>query len=171
MSERTAAQHPEVYLFDWGNTLMVDYPGAQGKMCDWSRVEAVSGAVETLRVLSRHARIFVATGAQDSTESDIWKALARVTLDSWIEGIFCQANLGVAKGDPRFLPTILQKLSVAPDQTAMVGDDLHKDVLPALATGITPIWLNPGAIDRPLDNSLEKPPMDLRVIRNLEELI
>jgi len=29
-----------VYLFDWGDTLMVDFPGTPGKMCDWQVVEA-----------------------------------------------------------------------------------------------------------------------------------
>ena len=31
-----------VYLFDWGDTLMVDFPGTPGKMCDWEIVEAVT---------------------------------------------------------------------------------------------------------------------------------
>ncbi|BES73348.1 HAD family hydrolase [Marinobacter nanhaiticus D15-8W] len=176
MSVNAAAPGPEVYLFDWGDTLMVDYPDAPGKMCDWPRVEAVSGAVETLRCLSRHARIYVATGAQDSTESDIWKALVRVVLDPWIAGVFCQANLGVAKGDPRFLQLILQKLSVAPNQTVMVGDNLSRDVMPALASGITPIWLRTGSsdasIESPLNNARgDKLPAGIRVIRNLSELL
>ena len=30
----------EIFLFDWGDTLMVDFPGVPGKMCDWDKVEA-----------------------------------------------------------------------------------------------------------------------------------
>ena len=34
-----------IYLFDWGDTLMVDYVDAIGKMCDWPSVKAVDGAL------------------------------------------------------------------------------------------------------------------------------
>lgn len=37
-----------VYLFDWGDTLMVDFPDSTGKMCEWETVQAVSGAKEAL---------------------------------------------------------------------------------------------------------------------------
>ena len=43
----------EVVLFDWGNTLMVDFPDAQGKMCDWETVQEVSGARALLAELSK----------------------------------------------------------------------------------------------------------------------
>lgn len=43
----------EIVLFDWGNTLMVDFPEAQGKMCDWEVVEEVAGAREVLAALSK----------------------------------------------------------------------------------------------------------------------
>ncbi|EHK8978101.1 HAD family hydrolase, partial [Vibrio vulnificus] len=38
-----------VYLFDWGDTLMVDFPEQNGKMCEWAIVEAVNGAHEALK--------------------------------------------------------------------------------------------------------------------------
>ncbi len=41
----------EIILFDWGNTLMVDFPEAQGKMCDCEVVEEVAGAREVLAAL------------------------------------------------------------------------------------------------------------------------
>jgi putative hydrolase of the HAD superfamily len=34
----------ELYLFDWGDTLMVDRQDRAGEMCDWPEVEAVAGA-------------------------------------------------------------------------------------------------------------------------------
>ena len=91
-----------VLLFDWGNTLMIDFPNAHGKMCDWPKVEAVNGAFETLFQLSQHADIYIATSAQDSSENDIEKAFARVQLSQFIKGYFCFANVGVLKGDPTF---------------------------------------------------------------------
>ncbi|TOF26880.1 hydrolase, partial [Vibrio parahaemolyticus] len=37
----------KVYLFDWGDTLMIDFPDQIGKMCDWVNVQAVNGALQT----------------------------------------------------------------------------------------------------------------------------
>lgn len=91
------------YLFDWGDTLMVDFPDAVGKMCDWAHVEAVTGAQEALAQLSIDAPIYLATGAADSSEQDIRKAFQRVGLNQYITGYFCKENLGVAKGSPDFL--------------------------------------------------------------------
>jgi phosphoglycolate phosphatase-like HAD superfamily hydrolase len=92
-----------IYLFDWGDTLMVDFPDVIGKMCDWEVVKAVSGAKEALEVLSKHSQIYVATGAADSTELEIKLAFERVGLSQFISGSFCKANLGLSKGSPEFL--------------------------------------------------------------------
>ncbi|MCK7543573.1 HAD family hydrolase [Marinobacter bryozoorum] len=126
------------YLFDWGNTLMVDFPHSCGKMCDWTKVQAVEGAEQVLAYLSRNASIYVATGAADSTVGDIEKAFRRVGLDRYISGYFCQSNIGQPKGSPEFLIEILHRLGLTPQDTAMVGDNFDKDIAPALAAGIKP---------------------------------
>lgn len=131
----------EVYLFDWGGTLMVDFPGVSGKMCDWDMVEAVEGAEEVLRFLSNKAKIYIATGAAQSTETEIKRAFNRVGLDTYITDYFCKSNLGIEKGDPEFLSSILAKLGKVPHQVTLVGDDLNKDIEPALALGIKAILL------------------------------
>ncbi|WP_220348003.1 hypothetical protein [Thalassotalea euphylliae] len=56
-----------IYLFDWGDTLMVDFPTAQGKMCEWENVQALDGAYELLSQLACHAAIYIATGAAESS--------------------------------------------------------------------------------------------------------
>lgn len=131
----------DIYLFDWGDTLMVDFPGVPGKMCHWDVVEAVEGAHEVLKELSQHTRIYIATGAADSSEADIEKAFERVELSQYITGYFCQANIGAAKGAPAFLPTIVDRLGIPKEHIAMVGDSLSKDIEPALAAGLQPFWL------------------------------
>lgn len=152
----------EVYLFDWGDTLMVDLPGNAGKMCDWDTVKAVEGARAALQHLSRRADIYVASAAAQSAPADIEKALARVGLDGFVKGCFCPANLGVAKGEPGFLPSIIERLGVRPAEIAMVGDSLAKDIEPAARAGIQPIWLaKPGASGAPPGT---------RVITSLREL-
>ncbi|MEH6650064.1 MAG: HAD family hydrolase [Motiliproteus sp.] len=139
----TAEKQPTtVILFDWGDTLMVDYPDTLGKMCDWPTVTVVEGAEKTLQQLSENARLYVATGAADSSQEDIRSAFRRVGLDRYLTGYFCQNNVGVAKGTAEFLPRILQRLDVQCDQVTMVGDSFSKDIAPALAAGINAVWLS-----------------------------
>ncbi len=131
----------EIYLFDWGDTLMVDYPDEAGKMCDWETVKAVEGALKALQHISKNAEVYIATAAALSTEAEIKAAFARVGLDVYITGYFCKANLGEVKGTPAFLPAILKKLKKEANQITMVGDTFEKDIEPALKMGINAIWL------------------------------
>jgi putative hydrolase of the HAD superfamily len=133
-----------VYLFDWGDTLMVDFPGVPGKMCDWETVEAVEWAEEALKVISKKAKVYIATGASESTETEIKKALNRVNLDKYITGYFCKSNLGTGKGNPAFFSSILTKLGKQASQVTMVGDSLKKDIEPAQKIGIHVIWFSKG---------------------------
>ncbi|MDN3630600.1 HAD family hydrolase [Vibrio lentus] len=132
----------EIVLFDWGNTLMIDFPEAQGKMCDWEVVEEVAGAREVLAALSKQHKLYVATNAADSTEQDIIQAFERVGLSQYILGYFCKASLGVSKYDFDFYPAIISKLGVAPQDITMVGDTLDKDIYPALEADLKAVWLN-----------------------------
>lgn len=119
---------------------MIDFPGVPGKMCDWQRVAAVEGAKSTLTSLSKHGAIYIATGAAESSETDIKNAFQRVGLSEFISGYFCKANLGFSKGQAGFLPAILNQLGAEKANTYMVGDNFEKDVTPALAAGIQAIW-------------------------------
>ena len=152
----------KVYLFDWGDTLMVDFPGVTGKMCNWEIVEAVSGAKEALEALSKHSQIYIATGAADSTELEIKLAFERVGLSEFISGYFCKANLGLAKGSPEFLNSILAKLNMPSVNVAMVGDDFEKDINPAIAVGIQPFWFT--------KNNTKELPDTVKLIKRLSAL-
>lgn len=133
----------KVYLFDWGDTLMVDFPEQSGKMCDWDVVQAVDGALPTLEALSHDSDIYIATNAQESTEEDIRLAFERVGLSPYISGYFCRANLGVGKAEPEFFTRIIRRLNVEPSFIIMVGDTFDKDIEPAVAAGIQAVWFNP----------------------------
>ena len=134
---------PKIFLFDWGNTLMVDFADATGKMCDWPVVECVTGAPEVLKHLSRAHRVYIATGAADSSEAEIKLAFERVGLSQYISGYFCQANLGVGKDNVNFYPLIASRLKTDAACLTMIGDDLGKDISPALAAGLNAIWFTP----------------------------
>lgn len=131
----------EIYLFDWGDTLMVDTPGIAGKMCDWEHVEATRFAEEALQTISLKASIYVATAAAESAPEDIETAFRRVGLNKYIKGYFCRQNTGFTKPTPEFYLTIIKTLSVNPGSVTMVGDTLEKDILPCHRLGFKTVWL------------------------------
>ena len=152
-----------VVLFDWGDTLMVDFPQYAGKMCLWAEVAAMPGAREALGYLGRRSSLHVASGAGDSTADDIRLALARVGLDRFITGIFCRQNTGFAKTDPRFFQAILEILRVTAREVTMVGDSLEKDILPCNRLRMKTVLLSEAA-PPPL-------PSGVGCIRSLHELV
>lgn len=153
----------KIYLFDWGDTLMVDIPGQAGKMCDWLEVKTVDGAAETLARLSQTSRIYVATNAAESTPVDIERAFERAGLSQFISGYFCRANLGIGKGTPDFYLAILDQLGIEASEVTMVGDSYENDISPALQAGLFAIWLRHGS-------SRQESDTNLRVVSGLHEL-
>lgn len=151
----------KIFLFDWGDTLMVDIPGQGGKMRDWPEVKAVDGATEALAHLSRECTIYVATNAVDSHENDIKAALERVGLSRFITGYFCRANLGIGKRTPDYYRAIVDALGSDAHEVTMVGDSYETDIAPALQAGLNAIWLNSAGGD---END------KLIIISNLREL-
>lgn len=149
-------------MFDWGNTLMVDFPRVPGKMRDWDVVAAVEGAEDLLEFLSKRAQVYIATGAAESTEEDIEAAFARVDLDKYISGYFCKSNLGIEKGSSAFYSRILARLGKAPNQVTMVGDSFQKDIEPARQLGMNAIWLTKDGSTNPGNG--------IRAITSLREL-
>ncbi|MBR9789576.1 MAG: HAD family hydrolase [Vibrionaceae bacterium] len=131
-----------IYLFDWGNTLMVDFPHAQGKMCDWNKVEAIPQAKEVLATLSKSHQIYIATSASDSAMEDIQKAFQRVDLDQYINGYFCFSNIGIEKSRAEFYQAVAKKLGVHEGELTMIGDLPNKDIYPAMEAGLNTIWFN-----------------------------
>lgn len=153
----------KVYLFDWGDTLMVDDRKQAGKMKDWPTVSACENAQIVLAHLSRQHDIYIATAASSSTPEDIKAAFKRVSLTKYIAGYFCKTNTGYTKPDPRFYKVILQTLGIAPHLITMVGDNLKNDILPCVNLGMQGIWLQKIADQ----NGLNK---NIRIITNLVEL-
>ncbi len=129
-------------LFDWGDTLMRVFPLFPGKMKDWPRVEALSGAAEMLEILHPDWILALATNAADSDEADIRLALRRVNLDRWIDRIYCARKVGARKPSPEFFTFILEDLQLPAEQVIMVGDDYEVDMEGALRSGLRGIWLN-----------------------------
>lgn len=140
--ERAFSEKPVWILFDWGDTLMRVYPEYNGPMVSWPHVEAIPGAADAMSALSGTYHLALATNAEDSEESQIQQALARVGLAQWIEQIFCTKRLGSRKPQPEYFHAIAKHLNTTPNQMVMIGDSFVNDIQGALKVGLRGIWLN-----------------------------
>jgi putative hydrolase of the HAD superfamily len=134
-------------LFDWGDTVMRDYPEIIIPMVEWETVEVIEGIADVLEYLqSSGRRIGLATSASISDESQIRGALARGGLDTYFSHIYCFKNTNLPKGEA-FYRHILSDLNIPASEALMVGDGFQKDVQVANAVGMFAVWFNPGSDD------------------------
>lgn len=135
-------------LFDWGNTLMRDFPEFSGSMASWPYVEALPNVKKVLVELRPQWTLALATNAIDSDEKAIWEALDRVGLSSLLDKVYCFQNIGHSKPTPDFFDYIVKDLLMDRCRMVMVGDDFEKDVLGANRSGIRSISLFIGLVRR-----------------------
>ena len=133
-------------LFDWGDTVMRDYPERTNPMVEWETVEVVEGIAEVLAYLhSTGRRIVLATSAAISDEEQIRGALKRGGLDTYFSRIYCFMNPQLPKGED-FYRYILDDLQLSPSDTLMVGDGFEKDIQIPNQLGIYGVWFNPQSV-------------------------
>jgi putative hydrolase of the HAD superfamily len=147
LGESMMSKRYTIVMFDWGDTLMVDVPGASTPMSEWPEVRALDGATALLGHLKASGRrIMLVTSARDSDEPQIRAALARVGLEGFVERIYCFKNTGLPKSEALYR-LILHSLNANAEQVVMIGDSFENDVLTANACGIQAIWFKPGEDD------------------------
>ena len=124
----------KIILFDWGNTIMVDF-GLPGPMYMWEKVSWVPGAEQALQMLSGFT-CCLATNAGESDSEAVRKGLERVGADRYFSHIFSSKEIGFEKPDPRFFRYILQKLQTSPGNCIMIGDNYATDITGARTVGM-----------------------------------
>jgi putative hydrolase of the HAD superfamily len=135
-------RYPTV-LFDWGDTVMRDYPERTAPMVEWENVEVIEGIADVLAYLhSSGRRIVLATSAEISDENQIRGALARGGLDIYFSHIYCYKNTRLPKGEA-FYRYILNDLHLLPSDALMVGDGFEKDIHIPNTLGMFGVWFNP----------------------------
>ena len=130
-------------LFDWGDTLMRDFPEYEGPMASWPRIELIPHVKNVLPTLHASWIIGLATNAQDSDEAEIRSALERGSIAGWIDEIFCFKRIGVKKPSPAFFDAILSDLRIKPRDAVFVGDSFDTDITGAVRSGLRAVWLSP----------------------------
>ena len=130
-------------LFDWGDTVMRDYPERTNPMVEWETVEVIDGIADVLAYLhSSGRRIVLATSAAISDEDQIRGALARGGLDHYFSRIYCFKNTQLPKGEEFYLH-IMNDLPLSPSDALMVGDGFENDIQIPNALGMFGVWFNP----------------------------
>ena len=149
-------------LFDWGNTLMVDYV-MPGPMCSWDQVAVVEGAEEALEVLHQNYTCYVAANAGASTSEEVMMALDRVDVGKYFSGIFLAGEIGHKKPDIRFFTAIIDQLQLPAESFVMIGDNYFNDCVGAKKAGMKAVLFNTNMIKGPF-------PLADAVIWSLEDL-
>jgi HAD superfamily hydrolase (TIGR01509 family) len=127
-------------LFDWGNTVMVDFE-LPGPMFTWEKVAWVEGTEESLRTLSSRYDCYIATNAGQSDRTAVKKGLNRVEADRYFKEIFASSDIGFEKPDQRFFEAIIHTLKLNPEELVMIGDNYTKDIAGARRCGIRTVFL------------------------------
>ncbi len=82
---------------------------------------------------------------------DLYRLIDNHNLAQYFEVVVTSAQEGIRKPDPQIFLEILNRMKVAPQNAAMVGDTLNADILGALRSGLRSIWITRRA-DRPENN-------------------
>ena len=129
-------------IFDWGDTVMRDYPECIGPMAEWEHVEWVPFAEDALKILSEKYICCIASNAGYSNTALMRKALERVGAEKYFHYFFTSKDLSYEKPDPRFFQKISDEIKVNTTECIMIGNDYKKDICGAKAVGMKTIFLN-----------------------------
>jgi putative hydrolase of the HAD superfamily len=129
-------------IFDWGDTLMKDFPEKKGPMASWDTVEVIEGVFPVLQFASSHFTLAVATNAGISDTELLKKALNRGGIEQYFSFFFTSKELGYSKPDIRFFHEICNKMKTTPAQCIFVGNDYLKDIKGAKSSGMTTLFYN-----------------------------
>jgi HAD superfamily hydrolase (TIGR01509 family) len=165
----------KLVIFDWGDTVMRDFPEYKGPMIHWPYVEVIDGAEEALKSIHQEFICCLASNAGDSDAAMMGLALEQVKIRQYFQYLFTSKELGTKKPNHDFYETILEKLNVKPEECIAVGNDYEKDILPAGTIGIKTIWLIcgenavPGKIPDVIIQSMHELPLAIEKIQQLQD--
>lgn len=129
-------------LFDWGDTIMKNFPDQSGPMEQWNKIAPVEGVQKTLPLLSQKYKLILVSNADESNRELAKNALSKVDLDKYFYGVYTPYELVCRKPSPEFYNSILTFLDIGPENAIMVGDNYENDIIAAKQAGLFTIWLN-----------------------------
>ena len=109
--------------------------GAAARVVFQRRAPLVAGAAETLAALrSRGVRLALLTKGDPSIQR------ARIE-QSGVAKMFDLVEIVEDKGAGSIL-SVIERLGARPETSLTVGNSVRSDVLPSLAAGVTPVWID-----------------------------
>ena len=97
-------------------------------------------------VKERGYRLCLATGQHAQEKA---KAMNKLGSKRYFDGIFGEDMVGRIKADPEYYRRVLAACQATPEETAVIGDSLPNDIIPAHTVGIRTIWVNRCGEDPP----------------------
>ncbi|MCL6420123.1 HAD family hydrolase [Aestuariirhabdus haliotis] len=95
--------------------------------------------------------------------------IARLPLGRFFDHSVRAEEIGLAKPNPEFYRTALERIGTNPARTLHIGDDLENDVIGARNAGLHALWFNPGkAPNPPADLPLE---LQVETLRQIPDAI
>ncbi len=131
-----------ILVFDWGDTLMVEYPDEQGPMALWSRVAPMAGVMTSIVAVARKYPCYVAANAGNSTAEQVKQALARIGIARFFQGFYTHRELGAKKPSKDFFEHLAQELGSPCEEVIYIGNDYDRDIVPAKLAGMTTIYVS-----------------------------
>jgi FMN phosphatase YigB (HAD superfamily) len=129
-------QTVRVLIFDWGDTLMRDFPEYPGPMANWPKIEVIPGVTDLLAGIHTDYICCVASNAGDSDAELMGLALEKAGIREYFKYLFTSKELGYQKPEIGFFTEISARLAVPPDLCLMIGNDYRKDIIPAKDGGM-----------------------------------
>lgn len=105
----------------------------------WRLHDDALPCLAALRVARPDVRIGLITNGDLAFQA---RKIAQVGLDREVDLVVASGELGIVKPDARIFHHACERLDVAPDEAAYVGDRLRTDAIGAAAAGLTGVWLN-----------------------------
>jgi len=128
-------------------------------------IQPLPGAIDALHHLrGQGIRLALITNGNAKAQ---WRKIDRFELAPLFDCIVVEGEFGVGKPDEQVYVYVLEQLSVKPEETWMIGDNLEWDVSAPQKLGIFGIWLDHTGQGLP-ETSHVRPD---RVIRSLSELV
>ncbi len=126
-------------IFDWGDTVMRDFPELKKPMFTWEHVEYIPDIEQALQILHKKYTMVIATNAGQSDTAAMIKALERVGAEQYFGFFFSSKDLGFEKPDIRFFTTIAERIHTKPEECIMIGNLYDKDITGAKNAGMKTI--------------------------------
>lgn len=139
---------------------------AAGPIADRFCAESVQGYQQSRTALSALVPRFT-IGVVSNFYGNLETILDEAGLLPFISAAIDSSRVGSFKPDPAIYRTALARLHARAEETAMVGDSMAKDCVPAQELGLRAVWLRPASAEYTQGSEVRA---DL-IIRDLSQLV